>query len=242
VTTFADIVDRSQNPIAAAMLLVFSWIACSDGEIAEEEMEGLLSIAESSNSAADLRVVIELAKRSLVEDLQLGCEILRDLDPKHRRLILQMAISIALEDGYLTVTEGHLVRFIADLLAHSPTDLDGLFREMTGESLPPPADPSSLEWWNSRQRSSRGPSQPSNGGSDKRPSAPGGGLDAQRLRDLGVLGLEETATIEQVKEAYRRMAQVHHPDKFVTLGPEAVKAAEITFRRIRAAFERLTKL
>jgi DnaJ-domain-containing protein 1 len=223
------------------MLLVLSWIASSDGKIADEEMEGLRSIAASGRSEAELRDVIGLAQGGRVEDLQLACELLRELEPKHRRLMLQMTVAMALEDGYLTTVEGHIVRFIADVLSHSPSDLDGLFREMTGEAFPAPADPSSVEWWEARERQSRRrePNQARNGASSGEPRHGASTPDLQRLRDLGVLGLDEEATIAQVKEAYRRMVQVHHPDKFAALGPEAVKAAEVTFRRIRAAYERL---
>jgi curved DNA-binding protein CbpA len=39
--------------------------------------------------------------------------------------------------------------------------------------------------------------------------------------------------------AFRRLAKVHHPDRFASAGPEAVKTAELQFKRIRAAYERL---
>lgn len=242
MATFAEILTRAENPIAAAMLLMLAWIASSDGEIADEEMDGLRTIAASGKGGADLRAVIDLAQAGRVEDLQLSCEVLRELELTHRRLMLQMGIGMALEDGFLTTAEGHIVRFIADVLGHSPRDLDALFREMTGEPFPPPADPSSVEWWGARESRSRARAQSEtrdNGTGSVPPRSASSTPDMQRLRDLAVLGLDEQATLGHVKEAYRRMAQVHHPDKFVTLGPEAVKAAEVTFLRIRAAYERL---
>jgi DnaJ like chaperone protein len=54
-----------------------------------------------------------------------------------------------------------------------------------------------------------------------------------------VLGLEHGASIEEVKRAYRRLAQVHHPDKFAALGKEAVAAATSTFQRIQDAYQYL---
>jgi uncharacterized tellurite resistance protein B-like protein len=236
---FAEILERSENPVAAAMLLMLSWIASSDGEIGDDEMEELRAIANSGNGYAELLSVIEVAERSQIEDLQLSCEVLQKLEPKHRRLMLQMAVSMSLQDGYLTAVEGHIVRLVADVLSQKPSDLDGLFREMTGQAFPAPADPSSVEWWEARQRRSEPRTKAQN--SEQRAGAEAGPAkpDIQRLRDLGVLGLDETATIDQVKEAYKRMAQIHHPDKFAPLGPQAVKAAEVTFLRIRSAYERL---
>lgn len=239
VTTLADILLSSQNPVSAAMLLVLSWVASSDGEITQEEMEGLHSIAESGKESAELRSVIDLVQRRRVTDFQLACEILRELEPKHRRLMLQMSIGMALEDGYLTTAEGHILRFIADVLSQPPRDLDDLFREMTGHSFPTPADPSSIEWWEARESRAEQTSQANREEPNTQTQGATATPDLRRLRDLGILGLDENATIVHIKDAYRRMAQIHHPDKFVTLGPEAVKAAEVTFLRIRAAYERL---
>lgn len=241
VESFATILSQASNPMAAAMVLMLSWIASCDGKISEEELEGLRSIAATGRSEASLNAVIEIALSGRIADLQLACEVLRELDAKHRRLMLQMAVGMALEDGVLTTAEGHIVRFIADVLSQSPAELDSLFREMTGEAFPAPADPSSVEWWVGRQQRSR--SRESNRESDDstravpppRTAAP----DMRRLRDLAALGLDEDASVEQVRDAYRRMAKVHHPDRFASLGSEAVKAAEVSFRRIQAAYERL---
>ena len=55
-----------------------------------------------------------------------------------------------------------------------------------------------------------------------------------------MLGLDETATPTDIRAAYRRLATVHHPDRFSTMGPEAVAAASESFRRLTVAYERLT--
>jgi len=239
VTTFADILRQSENPVAPAMLLMLSWIASSDGEIDKQEMSELRLIAEAGEESARLSRVIDISQRCRVEDLLLACEVLKSLEPKQRRLMLQMAIGMALQDGYLTTAEGHIIRLLADVLGQTTSDLDRLFYEITGEPFPLPSDPSSVEWWEGRQSRARSRSQESRSNSQTS-SKPGTGTPSlQRLKDLGVLGLDETATISEVKEAYRRMAHIHHPDKFMTLGSEAVKAAEVTFRRIRAAYDRL---
>ena len=239
VATLADILETCERPVGAAMLLILSWIAASDGEVDPEELQELNSIAESGGCGTKLQVVVKLAQEGRIEDLQLACEVIRELESKPRRSMLQMAIAMALEDGFLTTAEGHIIRFLADLLAQTPSELDGLFRELTGSPFPAPADPSSAEWWEARESRFRQEAKESSGqprgDSQPSPTSP----TTQRLRDLGVLGLDETASITEVQEAYRRIVQIHHPDKFVTLGPEAVRAAEVTFMRIRSAYERL---
>ena len=56
-----------------------------------------------------------------------------------------------------------------------------------------------------------------------------------------VLGVSPSATDDEVKAAYRRMAMKNHPDKVATLGPEVQKAAEEKFRKIQQAYESIKK-
>lgn len=56
-----------------------------------------------------------------------------------------------------------------------------------------------------------------------------------------VLEIEPTATDEEVKAAYRKLALKHHPDKVATLGEDVKKAAEEKFQQINNAKERIYK-
>ena len=56
-----------------------------------------------------------------------------------------------------------------------------------------------------------------------------------------VLEISPSATDDEVRSAYRRMAMKNHPDKVATLGPEVQKAAEEKFRQIQEAYERIKK-
>ena len=54
-----------------------------------------------------------------------------------------------------------------------------------------------------------------------------------------VLEIEPTATDEEVRAAYRRMAVKHHPDKVASLGEDIRKAANEKFQKINEAKERI---
>ena len=56
-----------------------------------------------------------------------------------------------------------------------------------------------------------------------------------------VLEISPSASDEEVKSAYRRMAMKNHPDKVASLGPDVQKAAEEKFRKIQEAYERIKK-
>ena len=56
-----------------------------------------------------------------------------------------------------------------------------------------------------------------------------------------VLEISPSATDDEVKAAYRRMAMKNHPDKIASLGPDVQKAAEEKFRKIQEAYETIKK-
>lgn len=56
-----------------------------------------------------------------------------------------------------------------------------------------------------------------------------------------VLGVSPTATDDEVRKAYRRLALEHHPDRVAKLGEDVRRAAEKKFQEINAAKERIWK-
>jgi DnaJ like chaperone protein len=175
---------------------------------------------EASGQEINLDEFLGIARRASVGDIQLALELLRDTNPKIRRPILQLIISIAVADGRLTAIENHIVRLVADVLGLGIEGLNEAFREMTDHDFPPPEDPSDPSRWD-KNRESTG--------------------NSTREHDVAALGLQGSPTDDEIRAAFRRLAKVHHPDRFVSAGPEAVRAAELQFKRIRSAYERLVK-
>jgi len=60
--------------------------------------------------------------------------------------------------------------------------------------------------------------------------------------DYKILGIESSATDDEVKKAYRKMAVKYHPDKVASLGEEYVKGAQEKFQKIQEAYENLKKV
>ncbi|MBZ9566192.1 J domain-containing protein [Modicisalibacter tunisiensis] len=56
---------------------------------------------------------------------------------------------------------------------------------------------------------------------------------------LRVLGLDDRASRGEIKRAYRRLAQLHHPDRFHAQGESRMALASRQFQRIQKAYEHL---
>jgi DnaJ like chaperone protein len=63
----------------------------------------------------------------------------------------------------------------------------------------------------------------------------------KRRKACACLGLEEKATVAEIKKAYRTLVQQYHPDKLIASSQEERDAAEAKFREIQEAYEFLTE-
>jgi DnaJ like chaperone protein len=76
----------------------------------------------------------------------------------------------------------------------------------------------------------------------ERHAASGGKVEQLTLEDAyAILNIQPTATDSEVKRAYRRLTNQHHPDKLVAKGlpDEMMQLAQEKTREIRAAYERI---
>lgn len=56
-----------------------------------------------------------------------------------------------------------------------------------------------------------------------------------------VLEVSHSASEEEIKKAYKRMALKYHPDKVATLGEDVQKAAEEKFKKVQEAYDIIKK-
>ena len=67
-------------------------------------------------------------------------------------------------------------------------------------------------------------------------------LKSDSLEDAyKVIGVSPSASDEELRKAYRRLALEHHPDRVAALGDDVRKAAEKKFQEINAAKDRIWK-
>ncbi|HEX9082026.1 MAG TPA: J domain-containing protein [Holophagaceae bacterium] len=166
---------------------------------------------------------------------------LRSASRSVRVLALQGALDMALGRGTLPLAQNLALRTVVDALDLEPDDLERLFQARTGVPLPPPWDPSLPEAWLGREGAGPGGTWDDGGPHPEPAPAPPRDDRIERIKALAMLGLEEGATPAEVKQAFLRISRVHHPDHYVSLGPEAAREADQAYRRIKGAFEFLLK-
>lgn len=238
-TSFEDLLNRKNDQVGLSLLLILSWISASDGNIDEQEKKDIFSIAAAGNNSESVPLILSLAKRGDLASIQLACEVLRVAFTGERaKLLMELAIGIAISDRFLLPSENHILRFLADLLGVSPSTLNDDFERNTGKPLPNAPDVSTHEYWYTKQQRNNSNKQESKESSSSERGQPNR-EQTKTAHSYATLGLEHGASKEEIKNAYRRLAKVHHPDRFHSLGDEAVEAAHVTFTRIQNAYNHL---
>ncbi|MFT5513605.1 MAG: DnaJ like chaperone protein, partial [Bacteroidia bacterium] len=64
---------------------------------------------------------------------------------------------------------------------------------------------------------------------------------ASQTSSYTILEIESSATDEEVKKAYRKLARKYHPDRVANLGPAQVQSAEEHFKKMKSAYEQVKK-
>lgn len=239
LTEFESFLLNSENRLGSSVLLIIAWIASSDGKISDGEKRFISHIAEASSHGNETNDIIKIAISRDIAAIQLACEFVRKgFSGSKSRLFLQMAVGVAISDGYLKPSENYILRFIADLLSVNRKTLNEVFLEVSGKALPKPSDPSQAVYWESRKRSTGERNY-----RDRKDTGPSSSKarDQVTINAYSVLGLEIGASEEDIRTAYRRLAQIHHPDRFSSLGAEATAAATESFQRIQSAYNHLIK-
>ncbi len=224
---------RSENQLHLCVSLILLWIASSDGDVHEQERNFLFKHMESVNHDTYLQLK-KIIDRQDIGSFIVVCGVIKNvLDESLKESLLMISISIAIADNRLAISEIQILHLIADLVNYSPVSLKTLYKEMTGSEFPSPGDPSSMAWWQSKQKKR----QQSHNEKKRHQHH----SIMSRDEAFVILGLRLNATQDDIRRAYKRLAHTHHPDRFSSLGPDAADAAHAMFIRIAQAYKVLSK-
>ncbi len=216
--------ERVQTVFFTTVFSVMGHLAKIDGRVSEDEIAMARTVMQQMRlDEAQQKFAIDLFQRGKQADFQLD-PILQQFRQEcaRRRNLLQMFIEILLHaayaDGSMHPQEKRLLSHICQQLGFSPAEfhmLDNMVRAQRAFADDQPQ---------SGHRYQHAPPKPR----------------ADRLQEAyAMLGVASSASDSEVKRAYRRQMNQHHPDKLVAKGlPEQMlKMATEKTQEIKAAYE-----
>lgn len=230
--TIKELIQSEDEALDAYMAFALLWLAAAEGALNQESFDFLArhqEVLPSLSRADDLLAII--AADDMESFLEACRGLQQKLDPKDKPVFLKWAVATAGATGHVSIAANHTLRFIAELIDCGGDVLQAVCCEQLGHELAEPDDPSSLEWWLSREQQSEQEAMP------ELPDGP----PVDRNEAFAILGLHSGAPRTAIKQAYRRLVQHHHPDRLTTLDKRQRSAAEEKFIRVQQAYELLRK-
>ena len=216
--------EGARNSFMFSLLVLASYIINADGKIMHSEMELVRQFLRQNFGEAAKQQGEEILLKLFEQQKRMGMQQYRSViqDSCHqiranmlyeqRLQLLNFLVLIAQADNVVTPEEVQALKEVAIHMGLDATDVDQMLGMNHG-------------WGN-------GSSSSSSSGSSSGSSL----ADAYRI-----LGVSPSATNDEVKAAYRKMALKHHPDKVAALGEDVRHAAEKKFQEINDAKERIFK-
>lgn len=210
---------RRQKVFFESVFLAMGHLAKADGRVSEEEIRAARAYMHAIHlSPEDVQAAIELFSRGKDPTFPIDAQIaeLASVCAGQTALVrnfLEVLMGFALSKGNISAVERELLWRMAGGLGVSRVAMAQFEAALRAQF--------------SFRQGGGGPGRPQFTPADELAEA------------YKALGLEKTASDKEVKTAYRRLMNQHHPDKLVAKGlPESMKeAAEERTREIRRAYE-----
>ena len=205
--------EEQRNSFMVSLLVLSSAVIKADGRIYKSELDAVRSFIRQNfgeSAVEDAMSILDQLKTQQVNIYSVGSQIADNMNYSQRLQLFHYLTQLALADGNFSESEKSVLEAIGGAIRLSASDTASIIAMYYSGS------------------SGYG----SGAGSSSR-SRTGTSLDSA----YAILEISSSATDDEVKSAYRRMAMKHHPDKVATLGPEVQKAAEEKFRKIQDAYE-----
>jgi DnaJ like chaperone protein len=215
--------ERVQTAFFTALFSVLGHLAKADGHVSESEIQMARRLMQQMSLGADMRkVAIRLFTEGKQPDFPLDDVLAQFRRECHRRrLLMQMYLEILLQaayaDGTLHAAERRVLTQVHTALGFSAEE----FRQL--EALV-------------RNAAQFGGA----GGAHRRQGATGRHALRQAYE---LLGVSAASSDDEVKKAYRRLMNRHHPDKLISKGlpEEMIKLATEKTREIKEAYDLVMK-
>lgn len=205
----------TQQDINAALMVLIAAVMKVDGQVKRSELDYvkrfLLANYGEENGKQMLKVLQEMVKKDIPID-QVCAQIKVNTDYNTRYHMVDFLFGIGGADGDFHQSEINMLRLIAQYLGISTSDYTSIFERHVG-------------YGDSSYSGSSGYSEGTRSSSSYN-------KDPYR-----VLGIDSSATDDEVKKAYRRMAMKYHPDRVAGMSEEMQRNAVEQMKEINEAYE-----
>jgi len=214
--------ERTQTAFFTALFSVMGHLAKSDGRVSEDEIAMARAMMQQMQLTEEqAQVAMRLFNEGKAEGFDLDGVLAQFREECHRRrtlvqMFMELLIHAAYADGNMHPNERHLLEHISDALGFNRLQFEQLETMVKAQRT-------------FQQRGRSGGYQQS------RTESPRDVL----VEAYQVMGVPASATDAEVKKAYRRLMNQHHPDKLVSKGmpEEMIKLATEKSQEIRAAYD-----
>lgn len=210
----------SAEDLSAALLVLMAAVMKADNAVKKSELDIVKRFLVTNYGEEKAKEMLLKLRDMQQQDFPIAdiCyQIKQNTDYTTRYHMLDFLFSIADADGQVAQAEITVLHSISNHLGINARDYLSIFTRHVASSF-------------------------GNGGysySQGRNSSSRSSSNSYTKDPYKVLGIDSSATDEEVKKAYRRMAMKYHPDKVESMGEEMKKNAEAQFREINEAYEQI---
>lgn len=204
----------TQQDVNVALMVLIAAVMKADGQVRKSELDYvkrfLLANYGEERGKEMLKVLQQMVEQEIKID-QVCLQIKVNTDYSTRYHMVDFLFGIGGADGEFHQSELNMLRLIAQYLGISTSDYTSIHERHVGRS----------------------DSGYSSGSSHSGNSGRGG----YRKDPYKVLGIDSSATDDDVKRAYRRMAMKYHPDRVAGMSEEMQRNAAEQMKEINEAYE-----
>lgn len=202
----------TQADVNAALMVLIAAVMKVDGNVKRSELDYvkrfLLANYGEERGKEMLRVLQQMVQRDIPID-QVCQQIKVNTDYNTRYHMVDFLFGLGAADGDFHQSEINMLRLIAQYLGISQSDYASIHERHVGSS-----DSYGSSYGSGRSRSSSYSKDP-----------------------YRVLGIDSSATDDEVKRAYRKMAMKYHPDRVAGMSEELQRNAAEQMKEINEAYE-----
>lgn len=212
----------SNQDFNKAFVVLSAAVMKADGKVLKSELDYVKNFFIRNFGETDAKEYLLVLREVLKQDIDVQgvCEQVRHyMDTSLRLQILHYLFGIAKADGTVEQSELNVIRTIAGYLGLSEREFLGVQAMFFGRSYSYSGSAGSGQSSGSSYSSSR-----------------------YSLKSAyAILEIDESASDDEVKKAYRKMAVKYHPDKLQHLEEAHQKAGKDKFLKVQEAYENIKK-